>query len=105
MKFLLMGIGNLLFGDEGIGIHFVNYIAEKYRFTHPEHEISLMDGGTLAMGLTPILSQYDHLIIVDTVNAQDANSGDVFFFNFDHVPPNIDWQGSAHEVEMFQTYV
>jgi hydrogenase maturation protease len=32
MKVLLLGIGNLLFGDEGIGVHFINYIGKKYRF-------------------------------------------------------------------------
>ena len=32
MKILLLGIGNLLFGDEGVGIHFINYIGQKYRF-------------------------------------------------------------------------
>ena len=31
MKVLLLGIGNLLFGDEGIGVHFVNYISKKYK--------------------------------------------------------------------------
>lgn len=33
MKILLLGIGNVLYADEGIGVHFVNYITENYQFT------------------------------------------------------------------------
>ncbi len=105
MKILLLGIGNVLYADEGVGVHFVNYMAENYRFSHPDHQIDTLDGGTLAQGLTPILSQYDHLILVDTVNASQVDAGEVYYFNFDNAPPEIDWQGSAHEVEMLQTLI
>ncbi|MFQ6372706.1 HyaD/HybD family hydrogenase maturation endopeptidase [Shewanella sp. YIC-542] len=103
MKLLLLGIGNVLYADEGIGVHFVNYIHANYRFSHPEHELVMLDGGTLAQGLTPIISQYDALIVVDTINAADCGPGEVYFFDFDQAPPEVDWQGSAHEVEMLQT--
>ena len=103
MKILLIGIGNVLFGDEGGGVHFVNYISEKYQFHHNEHQIDTMDGGTLAQALTPILAKYDYLVVVDTVNAAGVAAGQVYFFDFDNAPPEVDWQGSAHEVEMLQT--
>ena len=102
MKILVLGIGNLLFGDEGIGVHFINYIGEKYRF-EGEPQIDLVDGGTLAQRLIPIIVEYDHVIIVDTINAPGVEAGEVYFFNFDAVPDAVDWQGSAHEVEMLQT--
>lgn len=102
MKILVLGIGNLLFGDEGIGVHFINYIGEKYRF-EGKPEIDLVDGGTLAQRLIPIIVEYDHVIIVDTINAPGVEAGEVYFFNFDAVPDAVDWQGSAHEVEMLQT--
>jgi hydrogenase maturation protease len=102
-KILLLGIGNVLYADEGIGVHFTNYINDKYTFTHPSHQLDIIDGGTLAQGLIPIICQYDQLIVVDTVNSAQAQAGEVFFFDFDHAPAEIDWQGSAHEVEMLQT--
>ncbi|UPT78469.1 HyaD/HybD family hydrogenase maturation endopeptidase [Sulfurovum sp. XGS-02] len=102
MKILILGIGNLLFGDEGIGVHFIKYIEEKYQFDG-EHQIDTIDGGTLAQRLIPIIVEYDHLIIIDTINAPGVQAGEVYFFNFDAVPDNVDWQGSAHEVEMLQT--
>lgn len=102
MKVLLLGIGNLLFGDEGIGVHFINYIGEKYRF-EGEPQFDIVDGGTLAQRLIPIIVEYDQVIIIDTINAPSVKAGEVYFFNFDAVPDAVDWQGSAHEVEMLQT--
>jgi hydrogenase maturation protease len=102
MKILLLGIGNILFADEGIGVHFVHYIREKYRFG-AAHTLDIVDGGTLAQRLIPLIVTYDQVIIVDTVNAAGVEAGEVYFFDFDAVPDIIDWQGSAHEVEMLQT--
>jgi len=102
VKILVLGIGNLLFGDEGIGVHFIKYMGEKYQFDG-EHQIDIVDGGTLAQRLIPIIVEYDHLIIIDTINAPGVEAGEVYFFNFDVVPDAVDWQGSAHEVEMLQT--
>ena len=102
MKILVLGIGNLLFGDEGIGVHFVNYLKEKYRF-ESDHQLDFVDGGTLAQRLIPIIVEYDRLIIIDTINAPGVKAGEVYFFDFEVVPDTVDWQGSAHEVEMLQT--
>ncbi|MEA3456300.1 MAG: HyaD/HybD family hydrogenase maturation endopeptidase [Campylobacterota bacterium] len=102
MKILVLGIGNLLFGDEGIGVHFINYMREKYRF-ESEHQLDFVDGGTLAQRLIPIIVEYDRLIIIDTINAPKVKAGEVYFFDFEAVPDAVDWQGSAHEVEMLQT--
>ncbi|MDM5271137.1 HyaD/HybD family hydrogenase maturation endopeptidase [Sulfurovum sp. zt1-1] len=102
MKILILGIGNILFSDEGIGVHIVNYMKEKYTLsTH--HHVDFMDGGTLAQHLIPVIVQYDYLIIIDTVNAPGVQKGEVYFFDFEDIPAAVDWQGSAHEVEMLQT--
>jgi hydrogenase maturation protease len=102
LKILVLGIGNLLFGDEGIGVHFINYMGEKYRF-ESEHQLDFVDGGTLAQRLIPLIVEYDKLIIIDTINAPGVKAGEIYFFDFDAVPDAVDWQGSAHEVEMLQT--
>jgi hydrogenase maturation protease len=102
VKVLILGIGNLLFGDEGIGVHFINYIGEKYTL-EGEHQVDIVDGGTLAQRLIPIIVEYDQLIIIDTINADGVEAGEVYFFDFDKVPDAVNWQGSAHEVEMLQT--
>ena len=103
MKILILGIGNILFGDEGIGPHLANYIEEKYDFNSTEHHVEVIDGGTLAQILIPTITEYDKVLIIDCVNVDDGEIGDVYSFDFDKVPDYITWNGSAHEVEMLQT--
>lgn len=103
MKILILGIGNILFGDEGIGPHLANLIEEKYNFYSNEHTVDIVDGGTLAQRLIPIITEYDKVVIIDCVKVDDGNIGDVYSFNFSDMPEHITWDGSAHEVEMLQT--
>ena len=102
MKILVLGIGNILFGDEGIGVHLIYYLQEKYNFKGP-HQVDLVDGGTLAQRLIPLIVEYDKVFIFDTVDVDGAKVGEVYFFDFRDVPECVSWQGSAHEVEMLQT--
>ena len=102
MKILILGIGNILFGDEGIGVHLSNFLKVNYTFSG-EHSLDIIDGGTMAQHLIPIITQYDRVLILDCIDADDAKIGDVYFFDFSAIPDNITWAGSAHEVEMLQT--
>ncbi|KGI56551.1 HyaD/HybD family hydrogenase maturation endopeptidase [Campylobacter sp. MIT 97-5078] len=103
MRYLVLGIGNIMFADEGVGVHFVKLMQKNYTFHHPSASLEFMDGGTLAFQLSYILADYDRLIIVDCLEADDANIGDVFFFPYSAMPKKVSWSGSAHEIEMLQT--
>ncbi|NLC27589.1 MAG: hydrogenase maturation protease [Campylobacteraceae bacterium] len=103
MKVLVLGIGNVMFSDEGGGVHLCHLVQQKYSFSSTSDTIDFVDGGTLAERLIPIIAEYDYLIIFDCVDANDGEIGDVYFFDFENVPDSISWQGSAHEVEMLQT--
>lgn len=103
MKFLILGIGNIVFADEGLGVHLCKQLEKNYKFTSDKHSIDFVDGGTLALQLSYIIAQYDKMIVIDCIDADDAKAGDVFFFPYDAMPKKISWSGSAHEVEMLQT--
>lgn len=103
MKVLILGIGNVMFSDEGVGVHLCRLLEQKYQFSSPEHTITFVDGGTLAERLIPIIAEYEYLVVLDCVDTRDGKIGDVYFFDFENVPNTITWQGSAHEVEMLQT--
>ena len=102
MKILVLGIGNILFGDEGIGVHLSNFLKLNYHFSG-ENQVDFVDGGTLASMLIPLITSYDKVLILDCVSVNNANIGEVYYFDFDNVPNIITWAGSAHEVEMLQT--
>lgn len=103
MKILILGIGNILFGDEGVGAHLAHLFQKKYEFNSDKHIVDVIDGGTLAQRLIPIITEYDKVIMIDCVDVDDAKIGDVYCFNFSDMPEYIKWEGSAHEVEMLQT--
>ncbi|PAF52549.1 HyaD/HybD family hydrogenase maturation endopeptidase [Helicobacter sp. 13S00477-4] len=102
MKILILGIGNILFGDEGIGVHLSNLLKLNYKLSG-QHQIDIIDGGTMAATLIPIIISYDRVLILDCVSVENECVGEVYFFDFDNVPETITWAGSAHEVEMLQT--
>ncbi|MBY0540436.1 MAG: HyaD/HybD family hydrogenase maturation endopeptidase [Arcobacteraceae bacterium] len=103
VNILILGIGNILFQDEGMGVHFIHYLDEKYEFISDKNSISIVDGGTLAQRLIPEIVKYDEVIIVDCIDADNSKAGDVYFFDYKDTPSYVNWQGSAHEVEMLQT--
>ncbi|ABK82018.1 HyaD/HybD family hydrogenase maturation endopeptidase [Campylobacter fetus] len=103
MRVLILGIGNVMFADEGIGVHFTKMIEKNFKFSSSKHSLDFVDGGTLANLLSPIIAKYDYVIVVDCIDADNGDIGDVYFFDFDDMPKSINWSGSAHEVEMLQT--
>jgi len=103
LKVLILGIGNVMFSDEGVGVHLCRLVEQKYAFSSDEHTITFVDGGTLAERLIPIIAEYDYVVVLDCVDTTDGEIGDVYFFDFENVPNTITWQGSVHEVEMLQT--
>ena len=92
-----------MFSDEGIGVHFAKMLQKNYTFKSDKHSIEFIDGGTLANLLMPILAEFDEILLIDCIDADDADIGDVYFFDYEVMPNMIKWSGSAHEIEMLQT--
>jgi len=64
MKTLILGIGNTLLSDEGVGIH---VLAHLQTGVLPEG-VTLLDGGTLSFTLAASIQEADTLIVVDAAN-------------------------------------
>ncbi len=58
---LILGIGNLLMGDEGVGVHAIRFMEKN---PLPEN-IELVDGGTGGFHLLNYLTDYKKLIMID----------------------------------------
>jgi len=61
MNTLILGIGNLLLKDEGVGIHVIRALENE----NLPSEVSLMDGGTGGLHLISWLQDYDRIIMID----------------------------------------
>jgi hydrogenase maturation protease len=73
-KLAVVGIGNLLMQDEGIG---VQVIKELEKMKCLSEEIDLIDAGVNTYDMVDVLCQYEHLIIVDAMQA-GAEPGTIY---------------------------
>lgn len=60
-KILVLGIGNYLMGDEGVGVHAIHALSK----TQLPDYVELVDGGTGSFDLMPILAKYPVAIFID----------------------------------------
>jgi len=94
-KILIVGLGNLLLGDEGVGIH---VIYELKKLELPRN-VALIDGGTAAFDLIPLLKDADKLIIVDAVQAGEK-PGAIYRFRPEAISQNSLKIMSLHQINL-----
>ena len=64
-RVVVLGLGNILLSDEGIGVHTVNALIKQYAFNPP---VELIDGGTMGLDLLPLFQSRDRILIIDAVD-------------------------------------
>lgn len=65
MNILILGIGNILWADEGFGVRAVETLAKRYRFPN---EVTLLDGGTQGIYLVDQVRAADVLVVFDAID-------------------------------------
>ncbi|WP_375723431.1 hydrogenase maturation protease [Arcobacter sp. KX21116] len=98
MRNIVIGVGNLLFKDEGVGILAAKYLEQNYNF---EGDIEIIDGGTLGFKLMTYFQEYDNVIILDTVSIEDK-VGDIYRLPSDVLLGLGQYRKTAHEVEIVE---
>jgi hydrogenase maturation protease len=83
---LLLGLGNILLRDEGVGVRAVERLLERYDF--PE-EVLVMDGGTLGLDLLPYVEDASRLLVLDAVQASQP-PGALFRLSGNQIPAFLD---------------
>lgn len=68
-KTLVLGLGNTLLGDEGVGVR----VVERLAAAGERPNVEWMDGGTLSFTLAGPIAEADQLIVVDAANLQDRS--------------------------------
>ncbi|OAI19671.1 MULTISPECIES: HyaD/HybD family hydrogenase maturation endopeptidase [Methylomonas] len=64
-RILLLGIGNLLWADEGFGVRVVEHLQKYYRFSE---QVTVLDGGTQGVYLVDHVQNADVLVVFDAVD-------------------------------------
>ena len=74
MKTIVLGVGNKILGDDGVGIHVVN---EVKKHTKNKQDVTVDEATTGGMNLLDLLLGYDKAVIVDAVKNKDAKEGEI----------------------------
>lgn len=96
-KVLVLGIGNVLWADEGFGVRAVETLQRNYQFNSPDN-IELLDGGTQGIYLVQYIREADIVVVFDAVD-YDLPGGTLKLVEGEKVPKFL----GAKKVSLHQT--
>lgn len=100
-KILILGVGNVLLGDEGIGVHTVKKLEAEYSFPP---NVSLLDGGTLGISLLEYIEDCDYLIVIDAVRGGHP-AGSVYRLEDEGLRGSLGLSDSMHQMDLVDTLI
>jgi hydrogenase maturation protease len=98
-KIAILGVGNILFKDEGVGVYAAKYIEQNYSF---DKQIDIVDGGVLGFQLMNYYQDYDRVYIIDTITLKDEKPGSVYNLPAKELLGLGSYKQTAHEVEIVE---
>lgn len=97
-KITVLGVGNELLSDEGIGIHTIKELQKR----DLPPEIEIIEGGTDGFGLLNIITSTDHLIVIDSLKG-GGKPGSIYRFHIDDAPSCPDlFKTSVHQIGILE---
>jgi hydrogenase maturation protease len=94
MKTLVLGLGNVLLQDEGVGVRVIERLQAAYAFPN---DVTVLDGGTLGLDLLHVLEESDRAVVVDAVKAAKEPGALVRLRNAE-IPAFLGPKVSPHQV-------
>lgn len=99
-KVVIIGVGNILLKDEGIGIHATEHLKRLYDFPS---NVEIVDGGVGGLNLLPYMERAENLIIIDAVQA-NAEPGAIFRFTPKDISTKVKYKTSLHEMGLQEVF-
>ncbi|MEZ7196922.1 HyaD/HybD family hydrogenase maturation endopeptidase [Pseudodesulfovibrio karagichevae] len=98
-RILILGVGNILFTDEGFGVRVAEELEQKYVFSD---NVTVLDGGTLGLKLMGPIMESDYLIIVDIV-LNEGEPGEIFRLLGEDLNKACAFKNSLHQTDLLDT--
>ena len=93
MNTLILGIGNPILTDDGVGIK----IARKIKEGNPELEV--IETSEAGIALLDLITGYDKLVIIDSIKTGQEKPGEVYKLRLEDLKPAVD-SASSHGVDI-----
>ncbi len=97
-RIVVLGVGNILLRDEGVGVRVVEELQRRYSFAP---NVRIVDGGTQGLWLLPTLQEADHLVVVDAVLGK-GEPGTIYRLERDDLPKGLRAKQSAHDSDLVE---
>jgi hydrogenase maturation protease len=94
----ILGVGNVLYSDEGFGVRVVEELYN--RFTFPEN-VTIFDGNVMGMNLLGVITETHRLIVVDAVMNR-GKPGDIHRLEKEKIPKRLLAKNSLHDVDFIE---
>ena len=97
-KMKIIGIGNVLEKDDGLGVYASTYLQKNYTFTP---NIQIINGGVEGIHLLNILEEANHLVILDSLELNDKPTS-IYAIPAQEISGYGLNNGGAHEIGIIQ---
>jgi hydrogenase maturation protease len=99
LKTLVLGIGNTLLGDDGIGVYASRELAEKIS----DGNVTVIDTAIDGLNLLDVIRKYERMIVIDAILDDMAEAGTIFRLTQDQIPAGSSSGASSHNLNLATT--
>lgn len=92
---LILGLGNAILCDDGVGIKVARHIAEN----HASTDVVVKEAEVAGFALLDLLEGFDRAVVVDAVRLPDAAPGEIAVFDLDALTPSLHLV-SGHQIDL-----
>ena len=100
-KLLVLGIGNILMMDEGIGVHAIHEFW-KLKDEFDENRVDFIDGGTFTQDIFFLFEQFEQILVLDVVRAGKA-PGTIYSLDEADLVQNQKQALSLHDIDLLDS--
>ena len=96
MRTLILGIGNPIMGDDGVGFHIAQELANEIK----DENIDVKDTGIDGLNLLELIVGYDKVIIIDAIMTDDGETGEIYKLRPENFVRTVHPSSSLHNINL-----
>jgi len=96
MRTLILGIGNPIMGDDGVGFHVAQELAKKIK----DENIDVKDTSIDGLNLLELIVGYDKVVIIDAIMTDDGETGEIYKLRPENFARTVHPGSSLHNINL-----
>jgi hydrogenase maturation protease len=100
LKTLVLGLGNPILTDDGVGVHVVRALtADNHTALPPQDDVAFAEASVGGLRLLDVIAGYDRLILVDAIQTPTGKPGELYRLHPNDVRRSLH-SGSTHDLTL-----